>query len=493
MTERRSEPGAALLAVVLLVGGAALRWVGLGSYPFHQDELFTLIEATGLFNASIEPGIRARPLYYLLQHPLLGVLPQTELGLRLPAFVFGLMGMGATWVVGTRLYGSAVGLFALFVVVISPWHLLVSGLARYWSLIYLAALAAFWLMVRAYATDRPRDYLAALAGLLVGAFTHPSYLFAVAGVAVGLSLVRDDGRVGLRLPSRYGWAYLWLPFAGAVLAGLAALWITGSESSLRNFEGRGIGATLRLVPAVVESLSLTYVLMGVTGAALLAAYGETIERRRWGLMTLGGCLSTSGLLVAASFYTDVYWTHATAMVPLLILSSAGLVELGRQRLSAGRSALVWIAAAVHVAGVLPDTLSQLSDGSRFDYRPAFSEIEALDPDALVLMGHGVIRARYAPGLRSRHLNPDPIALASTLAGEERMWVITSVTRKGIPGDRSGDVSRWLARHCRWVHSHERQRFDFRQFRVDLHYCGGGDWPAQSPGRVARGMGDTGVP
>src|SRR5687767_14559544 len=92
----------ALLAILLLA--TLVRLPSLIQHPFLQDELYTLEEATDLFRTRLEPGINARPLYFLLQHVLLRVLPPTEVGLRAPALLFGLLGLWATWLVARRLF-----------------------------------------------------------------------------------------------------------------------------------------------------------------------------------------------------------------------------------------------------------------------------------------------------------------------------------------------------------------------------------------------------
>ncbi len=62
-------------------------------------------------------------------------------------------------------------------------------------------------------------------------------------------------------------------------------------------------------------------------------------------------------------------------------------------------------------------------------------------------------------------------LDETLAAHGRFWAVVSVRRDGIVHDASGEASAWLDRHCHVRHSHERPRFDYRMYRVDLFLCG----------------------
>src|SRR3954469_21272860 len=85
------------LAIAIVAVGALLRWYTIVKFTWDQDELYTIQEARDLFQTKLPPGINARPLYYLLQHPLLSLLPQTTVMLRLLPFAFGTLGLWVTW------------------------------------------------------------------------------------------------------------------------------------------------------------------------------------------------------------------------------------------------------------------------------------------------------------------------------------------------------------------------------------------------------------
>ena len=71
----------------------------------------------------------------MMQHLLLKVIPPTALTLRLPAFLFGVLGVWATWRLARRAFGTTAGLVAAALVALSPWHLYASQFARYWTLV----------------------------------------------------------------------------------------------------------------------------------------------------------------------------------------------------------------------------------------------------------------------------------------------------------------------------------------------------------------------
>src|SRR2546428_13664075 len=76
------------------------------------------------------------------------------------------------------------------------------------------------------------------------------------------------------------------------------------------------------------------------------------------------------LLGVAPPVTDVCPLCGMAMLPLLFVSAGALVQLGCEAMSARRGVFAGVAKVTLAAGIVPSTGSHLSDGARFDYRPA---------------------------------------------------------------------------------------------------------------------------
>ncbi len=463
------DPGSWLLPALLLLG-TALRLVGVSRYPFEQDELYTVIEARDLFHSPLHPGIQARPLYYLLQHPLLSLAPVSELSLRLLPLLFGVLGLWATWALGKRVFGTTGAAVATFLAAISPWHLHASGMARYWSLVYLLAALACLFLIRGYRDDRPADLLLAFACLVLGTATHPTFAFPMVGVALGLTLVRADGRFGWRWPSRRAWVWLWLPFAGAMAVAYLALKLTAQESAVHNWDGRGWTASLRLLPAMVEWMTPSVFVLGGVGMLACLFLRREPARRAWGAVALLGAASGMAGLLAASLRTSVYADYGISLLPLLFVSGGGLVALGRERMAEGGRVFAAVAAVLLLAGVLPSLASHLSDGMRFDYRPAFRKIASTAPGVTVLSTPIALQRHYAPELRGEEMVMSRAALDAALARQGDLWAVVPVRRYGIWMDDSGEAAAWVDEHCRLDSSFERPRFDFRLYRTDLYRC-----------------------
>jgi Dolichyl-phosphate-mannose-protein mannosyltransferase len=466
-----SETAFTFAAVAIVAVGALMRLYTIFAFTWDQDELYTRIEARELFHTTLPPGIDARPLYYLIQHPLLSILPQSAPMLRLLPFLFGVAGLWITWLVGRRQLGSVGGLLAVFLAATSTWHMEASGQARYYSLVYLlSALVVLWLPY-AIDTDRRAAYIATFVAMSLGTLTHPSFVFPIIGVVAAATLVTKAGQLQWRWPSRNGWLFLWTPFLTFLFGFFAILRHLHRQSALRNSIGRGLVATLRLVPGIVEWITPV-----VFGAALLGAacllLSRHVGRRRLATMYLASLVITLGGLFAASFWTATYTTYATALLPIIFVTAGAaaqqVADLVRDRAPA--SAVATAAIALFGFAVAPSTISHLIDGTRFDYRPAYKQIEREEPNVAVLTWPANLAKEYAPELTLLPLRPDGAYLDSTLSRYHDLWVVSSVKRPGIALDDTGELERWLATRCHRHGVFERPRFDYRIYRVELHRC-----------------------
>ncbi len=469
---QKSVRGSHLVLLTILLVALALRLHGLSMLAFEQDELYTLRDALDFGASSTArggPGIWGRPVYYLLQHALLQIGPATPLFLRLPALVFGVLGVWATWKLARSAFGVTAGWVAAILVAISPWHLYASQFARYWTLVYLLATLVYLLLPRAIDTNRTRDYLIVLVPLLLGAFTHPTFLFPIIGVTLAVTLVSRQGTIGWRWPTRRAWSGLWGPFLFALSAAYLILKTTGSEGGLSNWGGRGLAPTLLLVPAIVQWANPAIVVAALAGALLLLR-GVLPGDRRWAAIGLLGASASLGLMLAAAFRTDVYADYAISMLPLVYVTIGAAVQRIDEALQLSTLRFPVGAAAVLVASVLPGTVSHLLDGTRFDYRPTYGYITQHGGDELVVGWPMVLQRFYAPNLSFIEMRGSPSFLNRTLASTGGFWVVASHHRNGMIGG-GDDVERWIGMHCQERLVTERPRLDYRNYRVTLHWCG----------------------
>lgn len=465
-----------LLLAVLMVA-ALLRLRGILAFPLVQDEMYTFFEARDLFDTRLEPGIEARPLYYFLQHGFSWLVPDAFLSDRHPVVLrtlpltFGIGGVWATWKLGEHIGGRWTAVAASVLVAVSPWHLYASGMARYWALVYLLACLLYWRLLVAADTQRPSDHLLAAALVVLGAATHPTLLFPLTGCLLAVRFVDGEGQLGFRWPSASEWKGFWLPVVIAMGAVAVVLVTTGNSDAVRNWAGRDLDAVLRLLPAMVQWATPVVVVAGLGGIGL----GLLVDREGgrastlWGAIALAGVGSGASLLLAASAVTDVYADYGLSMLPLVVVSAGYLVAVLAER---SRGTQGWVLAAslaVVLSAVSPSTVSHLSGGTRFDFRPAFEEVRRANPELPVFVKPIIQQRWYAPDLRGRPLTYDPKEMAGRIS-EAPAWVVVGVRRYGVVGDEGGRFRRWLTEACMLRRQHEDQRFDYRMYRIELHRC-----------------------
>ena len=191
--------------------------------------------------------------------------------------------------------------------------------------------------------------------------------------------------------------------------------------------------------------------------------------RRWGAAIVSGMAVGAVLLMVASTRTDVYADYAMAALPLAFLGTGAAV----QRLAEAARGGVPLAAPglvlVLLAAVLPGTASHLSDGTRFDYRPAYAWLSQHAAGDQVFGSPVAQQRAYAPGLRFKEFDGRPAQLDSALAAEGRVWAVASYHRRGLISG-GWAVRDWLRAHCRPRLVTERPRLDYRTYRVELLEC-----------------------
>ncbi|EFL49424.1 glycosyl transferase family 39 [Solidesulfovibrio fructosivorans JJ]] len=232
------------IALALGLCALALRLYALGapSASFY-DELTTLARSLAptlgkVFDAArwqYPPYIDFQPpLYYLVVHAAIG-LGHTDFFARLPAALSGAASVPLLYLVGRRLGGKAVGIFAAAALAVNLHHVDVSQQTRLYAFYGFASLGALWALLRALGKNdgKRRTVTAwALYGLFLAIGLYTSYLagtWLVAGLALTLPAlvrparfpdVRSDEGDGPPAPHRRRGLIL-----GCLLASLAALFL----------------------------------------------------------------------------------------------------------------------------------------------------------------------------------------------------------------------------------------------------------------------------
>lgn len=128
----------ALISIIILA--TVLRIVNLSTNPpgLNWDEVsmgysaYSILE-TGKDEWGVDFPILFRsygewksPVYIYLIVPFIKIFGLNEWGVRLPATLMGVLAVYLTYLIGKKLYSHQVGLWASFLLSVSPWHLMLS-------------------------------------------------------------------------------------------------------------------------------------------------------------------------------------------------------------------------------------------------------------------------------------------------------------------------------------------------------------------------------
>ncbi len=160
----------ALLLIILLLG-AAVRFIALGHWSFWTDELYTwrLTPQLKILTLGI-PDDQHPPLYYLLFHTMLQI-QDNDAWLRLPSALAGWLAIIGMWRIGVVGQKPRLGLVAAALLAFSPLHVWYSREARMYGLASLFWVLSLYYFVASLRRDAWIDMFGLAAATLLGLFT----------------------------------------------------------------------------------------------------------------------------------------------------------------------------------------------------------------------------------------------------------------------------------------------------------------------------------
>jgi 4-amino-4-deoxy-L-arabinose transferase-like glycosyltransferase len=216
MTRGREPATAGLeylpLALVTALG-ALLRFYRLDHQSLWMDEVLTVLSSHTslervLFDPPVDPNVP--PLYYLLMSALQG-LGQSEIALRLPSALLGVLSIPLMYSVARAWVGRA-GLFAALLLAISPLHVWYSQEARPYALLILLGLLAVRFVQSALRSPGSLGAHAGFAVTIVAAFyVHTVAIAFAAALALYLMLGASRRERGVWLATFAAVAVMSLP------------------------------------------------------------------------------------------------------------------------------------------------------------------------------------------------------------------------------------------------------------------------------------------
>lgn len=152
------------MALLIIISGTLLRLLFIGSIPagLNQDEASAGYEAWALLSYGIDRNGDAWPvlftawgsgqnvLYSYLSIPFIALFGLNEISLRLAMGISGSLSLLIFWLLAREIRGKAFGLWALLILTLNPWHIMMSRWALESNLLPFMLLLGIYLLISAH-------------------------------------------------------------------------------------------------------------------------------------------------------------------------------------------------------------------------------------------------------------------------------------------------------------------------------------------------------
>ena len=167
-----------LAAVIIILCAALLRTHRLDFKSLDADEMFTVAIGDSdntlldVLSIPLHNTPTAKPAFYFLVTHFFLRLEDHDFLLRFPSLAFGVLGVAATYAVGTKLFGRKEGLTAAFLLCISPLHVRYSQMARFYPLLMTFSLLSLYFLYRGMFAADGRGWVGFVVATVLNLYTH---------------------------------------------------------------------------------------------------------------------------------------------------------------------------------------------------------------------------------------------------------------------------------------------------------------------------------
>ncbi len=477
------------VVALLVIAGAALRFVDLGGPSLWIDEMFTAMRAQAslqrMFVLVRESGNQT-PFYYLA---LQAYPTGSEWALRSFSALLGLLGIVLLAYTVRQLYGRAdVALWAAALLAVNPYHVWLSRNGRFYSLVFVLALLASYSFLWLINHQQSRVHWVLL--VLSSAAAYITHYLTVAlpvaqYVVLGFVLRRRRrffrhwllAQIVAGIP-----LLLWVIYlmrGGTVSAGINWIEKPAPEDILLTLTNMTVGYTQDVPWYALPGLALA--LAGLAIGVARTVRQPVIQTERWYwfwlvTLTLLSIFAVSWLL--HPLYVDRYFAlFLPGIILLVVYGWDTLAERGRPRwgaaapwLSTGALAVIALTGLVQVITTIDarryykEEWEQAADYVAANFQPGDGVLAGTPPELLLFKRYFAVQDFAYSWTKEDNLQTiepyqEPVS---------RVWMISHLTHRKTthnnelvqPGERGSDpVTYWPP----WVDQRRAQIIDQRQF------------------------------
>lgn len=468
------------LALAIIVGGGAwLRLTGLNRQSLWFDEVDVIVRAQRPFDEVLRTFVAAGengPLYNVLLAFWVRLAGISEIAVRFPSAIAGVVTIPLLYLLARRLAGSRAAIYAAGLLAISPYHLWYSQEAKMYAIVVLLAVISSLCLVEALARNRTSWWVAYVIATSLMFYTH---------VATVLVFVAQCGYVVLTRRTWHGRERAWLIAVAAltlpylpiavwalrVVGGGAATW----QPDVSLWDAiRILGVKLavnRSTADIERNGGLVYALLAAGG---VYALWRRRSPERWWLLLAGLVLVPIVGLWAVSLRQSVFSDRyaIVALPAYLVLVGAAVAGLVASRRA-------WPLGALGIFVVVAFAWSPIRDVNRTheavkeDWRSAYADIarRAEPGDAIIVHPGYMITTFDYYAQREPLLRQYPVVTIPTFkvkwltrdlmieqiheqAGDaQRFWLVESPDR--VPAEDPDDtLASWLSSIGATLYDHE---------------------------------------
>lgn len=444
--ERSKYQYLVLIAIVLLAG--LLRFYRLGTWGFWLDEIYSVRDTFHLTGQDIvqytgDPKDVYYPLSYALIRLAMAFLGVNEWSARLVPCLVGIISIPLLYFPVRKMFNSTVGLLAVLLLAVSPWHLYWSQSARFYSLLFLLcnlSLLTFYLGVE---RDNAKYMIASGVFLAFGILTHVTaviILLALVLYPLTLKLVR------FKLPAGFGLRNILFfsipPILPAIYLGLTVLSRQPSETTTMQMRGD----PLRLLLGVSFYIGVPLICFALVGLV----YFVFVKRSRSAVFMGVSAVVPLLFIAAASFFVASHNRYVfVVLLSWMVLGACGIAELLFQVKGAARLLVVGLLMALVLGPLLEDVLYyKFQNGNREDWRSAFEYVKQHRAEGDLIAVTFPAAGDYYLGettLWIQKMRPEDIELSG-----QRVWFVEN---DAIDWDYPG-IQAWIKENAKEVANYD---------------------------------------
>ncbi len=468
-----------LALATIVVAGAWLRLTGLSRQSLWFDEVDVVVRAQRPFGEVLRTFVASGengPLYNVMLAIWVRVAGISEIAVRFPSAIAGILTIPLLYLLARRVAGSRAGLLAAGLLAISPYHLWYSQEAKMYTIVVLLAVLSSLFLVEALSRNRAVWWVAYVVATSLMFYTH---------VATVLVFAAQSGYVVLTRPVWRGRERGWLLAAAALTLPYVpiALWAV-------RVVGGGV-ATWQPDVGIWDAVSILGIKLAVNrsttdverwGAALYAvlAFGGvvTLLRQRrparwWLLLAALVAVPIVGLWAVSlrqSVFSDRYAIVALPAYLTLVAAATAALIAGRRAWPLGLASLVVLLA---FAWAPIRDVNRTDAAMKEDWRSAYADIaRRADPGDAIIVHPGYLLTTldyYAqreprlqeypavtiPTFKVKWLTRDLMIeqIREQAGGASRFWLVQSPDR--VPDEDPDDtLESWLETTGSVAYDHE---------------------------------------